>query len=274
MDDDDRRPNILSRRAVLALLGGTAVAVAVGCDDDDSEGSPTPSAAADSATAAAVATPTASPSATTQSTVSPTDIPDMACVITPELTEGPYFVDEMLNRSDITSDPTSGEISSGVPLTLDIVVYTVSAAGRCTPLEGAIVDVWHCDALGEYSDVSGAGQSSTIGQKFLRGYQTTHANGATRFSTIYPGWYSGRTIHIHFKVRTDPGSASGLEFTSQLFFDDAITDEVVASRAPYNQKGQPDTRNANDNIYLDEMLVPLVSSGNGYVGTYTVGIAI
>src|SRR5215470_346142 len=113
------------------------------------------------------------------------------CVLDPSLTKGPYWVDEKLDRSDIT------EGKAGVPLALEIAVYAY-ASGSCTPLSGAQVDIWHCDATGSYSDVSA---NNTVGQKFLRGYQATDANGVARFTTIYPGWYSGRTVHIHVKVR-------------------------------------------------------------------------
>ena len=103
-----------------------------------------------------------------------------------------------------------------------------------------MVDVWQCDALGVYPGVG-----STSGQKFLRGYQNTDASGSAKFMTIYPGWYQGRAVHIHFKIR--PTSSS--EFTSQLFFDDALSTQVFA-QAPYSQKGtQGITRNTSDGIF-------------------------
>ena len=88
----------------------------------------------------------------------------------------------------------------GIPVTLTLNISQVDGQS-CIPLAGATVDIWHCDALGVYSDVSDAG-FETVGQKFLRGYQTTGETGAVQFSTIYPGWYSGRTVHIHLKIRT------------------------------------------------------------------------
>src|SRR6188508_2290795 len=117
------------------------------------------------------------------------------CVVTPALTEGPYFVDEMLNRSDIRSDPATGAARPGVPLDLTLALSQVGASG-CGPLAGALVDMWHCDALGVYSDVSA---QRSVGQQFLRGYQISDAGGNVRFTTIYPGWYQGRAVHIHFK---------------------------------------------------------------------------
>ncbi|HEY7294231.1 MAG TPA: intradiol ring-cleavage dioxygenase [Dehalococcoidia bacterium] len=196
------------------------------------------------------------------------------CVVTPQETEGPYFVDEQLNRSDVRSDPTSGEVKDGVPLTLQIVVSQVGADG-CGPLAGAVVDIWQCDALGVYSDVNDPG-FSTVGQKFLRGSQTTDESGAVQFVTIYPGWYRGRTVHTHFKVRTHPGAASGYEFTSQLYYDDALTD-IVHAQPPYAAKGMRDTRNSNDGIYQsggDQLLLDLqpTADGAGYTATFQVGV--
>jgi protocatechuate 3,4-dioxygenase beta subunit len=205
-------------------------------------------------------------------TTAATSTPLVNCIVTPALTEGPYFVDERIDRSDIRSDPASGAISEGIPLRLLMTVSTVEG-GACSPLAGAVVDVWHCDALGNYSDISGgAGQENTSGQKFLRGYQVTDPNGSVEFLTIYPGWYSGRAIHIHYKVRTDPAAEQGLEFTSQLFFDEAINDTVTTTRSPYSQKGTPDQRNSTDNIFDPQLIVPVVADGDGYAGNFHVGV--
>jgi len=167
-----------------------------------------------------------------------------AIVDTPALTEGPYFVDERLNRSDIRIDPTDGSVQPGLTLLLRIVVGGIEN-GTFVPVSGAYVDVWHCNADGLYSDVQA---NNTVGRKFLRGYQVTNERGEVRFHTIYPGWYRGRTVHIHVKVRLFTGSQRTYEFTSQFFFDDDLTDEVY-QLAPYNTRGTPDTRNATDNIY-------------------------
>lgn len=194
------------------------------------------------------------------------------CVVTPALTEGPYFVDELLNRSDLRTDPATGLARPGVPLDLTLDLSQVGGSS-CAPLAGALVDVWHCDALGVYSDV---GQQQTLGQKFLRGYQTTDGAGRVRFTTIYPGWYSGRAVHVHFKVRTNPGGSSGLEFTSQIFFDEALTDAVHA-RAPYSQKGRRDTTLSSDGIFRGggaSTIAPLTASGDGYDGVFEVGVRV
>jgi protocatechuate 3,4-dioxygenase beta subunit len=149
----------------------------------------------------------------------------------------------------------------------------ISSLVGCTPLVGALVDMWHCDALGVYSDVSA---QSSRGQRFLRGYQVSDANGEVQFTTIYPGWYQGRAVHIHFKVRTNPASSSGLEFTSQLFFDESLTD-LVHAQSPYASKGRRDTLNARDGIYSGggtQLLLPLNPSGGGYDGTMYVGVRV
>jgi protocatechuate 3,4-dioxygenase beta subunit len=144
-----------------------------------------------------------------------------ACVVTPEQTEGPYFVEEHLHRSDIRFDPGDGSVRPGLPLKLQIHVQVIDRVG-CRPLAGAVVDIWHCDAQGMYSDVSER-RFQSVGSRFLRGDQVTDASGAVRFATIYPGWYPGRAVHIHLEIRTQPDAANRLQWTSQLYFDDAIT---------------------------------------------------
>jgi protocatechuate 3,4-dioxygenase beta subunit len=197
-----------------------------------------------------------------------------ACVARPEQTEGPYFVDEMLRRADIRSDPGSGVVKDGTPLALTLAVSALRA-GSCAPLAGAHVDIWHCDADGVYSGVEDPG-FNTVGQSFLRGYQLTDKAGEARFQTIYPGWYSGRTVHIHFKIRTDPGAARGHEFTSQLYFDDALTTRVF-ERMPYaGKKGRRD-RNEDDRIFGrggDQLILAPTAAGDGYAARFEVGLQL
>ncbi|SCY64273.1 Dioxygenase [Nitrosospira sp. Nl5] len=197
-----------------------------------------------------------------------------SCVVTPQQTEGPYFVDERLQRSDIRSDPSDGSIKEGVPLALEFRVYTVSGT-VCKPLPGAYVDVWHCDAHGVYSDVMDSG-FNTLGKKFLRGYQITDANGSVRFITIYPGWYPGRTVHIHFKIRTDPRYMRGIEFTSQIYFNDSITDQVY-TQPPYASRGPRAPKNEGDSIFRkggNRLMISLVKTDQGYDGTFDVGLEL
>ena len=194
------------------------------------------------------------------------------CIVRPEQTEGPYFVDERLNRSDIRSDPSDGSVKEGLPLQLAFRIHEIRGQA-CTPLPGAMVDIWHCDALGVYADVRDR-LFDTRGKKFLRGYQVTDAQGMARFTTIYPGWYQGRTVHIHFKIRTDHGSSRGHEFTSQLYFDDRLSDRVFAKQ-PYAGRGKRTLRNADDGLYADGgrklMLTPVASRG-GYAATFDVAL--
>jgi protocatechuate 3,4-dioxygenase beta subunit len=196
------------------------------------------------------------------------------CVVRPEQTEGPYFVDEKLNRSDIRVDPSDNSTKLGVPLRLQFQVSRI-AGGACAPLSGAIVDLWHCDAQGVYSDVRDASFDSR-GKKFLRGYQQTDAKGITQFLTIYPGWYEGRAIHIHFKIRSATQSGRAQEFTSQLYFDEAITGQVL-KQAPYNSKNGRRMMNDNDSIFRRDgkelMLLPAKTS-QGYSATFDIGLRL
>jgi protocatechuate 3,4-dioxygenase beta subunit len=261
--DDDDRPigRVLTRREVLALFGAAGgAAVLAACSPSSLLGS-------SSASAVDSAPPTQAAAASGSAALP-------SCIVRPELTEGPYFVDEMLKRSDITTDPRTGAASVGVPLSVSFMVSNV-AGSSCTPLVGALVDVWHCDATGIYSDVDDP-SFSTKGKKFLRGYQLTDANGVAKFATIYPGWYQGRTVHIHFKIRTSPQADSAHEFTSQLFFDDALSDAVFV-KEPYSAKGQRSTRNPNDSIFGasgGQLTLAAVPTGNGYAATFDIGVQI
>ncbi|MGH2359164.1 MAG: intradiol ring-cleavage dioxygenase [bacterium] len=245
----------LTRREMLGLIGAGAAALASGTYVRSAGGEP-----ADTS----VQTPTAIAAA----------IP--SCVVRPQQTEGPYFVDEKLSRRDIRTDPSDGSAKSGVPLRL---TFRVSRIDRtvCVPLAGAIVDVWQCDALGVYSDVRDMnGLFDTRGKKFLRGHQVTNANGIAEFITVYPGWYQGRAVHIHFKIRTDPASQRGYEFTSQLYFEESTTDDVHA-QAPYSTKGRRSTTNATDGIFRSggsQLMLQLVKDGQGYAGAFDIALQL
>lgn len=243
--------SILSRREVLDFLGGTAAVSIVGCLRGQS-------------------TLVESTGTSTQTAIAATP----TCVVRPQQTEGPYFVDEKLNRSDIRSDPSNGSVKQGVPLRLVFHVSRLNG-GSCTPLTGATIDLWHCDALGVYSDVADP-SFSTVGKKFLRGYQVTDANGTVQFLTIYPGWYPGRTVHIHFKIRTGSASQHSYEFTSQLYFNDSLTDKIHA-QPPYTAKGQRTLKNDQDGIFQDggkQLMIQLTKEARGYLGTFNIGLQI
>ena len=266
MENDDRQMGrILNRREALKLLGLAGAALLASCAPGQTSTEQPTSAPTQTPTGGSTTAATNVPVQVT-SAVNTGTLP--ACVVRPEMTEGPYYVDEDLNRSDIRSDPTTGEVKDGAPLTLTFLVSQVSN-GSCAPLEGAKVEIWHCDAAGVYSDVSDPG-FSTVGQKFLRGYQVTDAEGRATFLTIYPGWYSGRTVHIHFKVHNDT-SDQGYVFTSQLFFDDVLSDQVF-TQEPYASKGERNTRNNNDNIYSDQLLLAVNQANGGYAATFDIGL--
>lgn len=179
----------------------------------------------------------------------------VSCVLTPEQTEGPFYLDDRLVRRDIT------EGKPGVALRLRLRVLDVSS---CRPIRNAAVDVWHCDAAGAYSGVQGV-----IGD-FLRGVQRTDARGYAVFRTIYPGWYPGRTVHVHVKVAL----AGNVVHTGQLYFPDKVTDAVFR-RDPYNRRPNRSPRNAGDSIYRNggrRSLLQVRRNGAGYVGSIAMGV--
>jgi protocatechuate 3,4-dioxygenase beta subunit len=259
-DDDDRLVGrVLTRREVLALMGlGSISVVAAAC----APGSVASTGVGATPSAGATASPFASASVVAVASGLP------SCVVVPELTEGPYYVNENLERADIRVDTATGQPVAGTTLVIDWVVSQVDG-NACIPLEGVLVDVWHCDALGVYSDVG-----SAQGHDFLRGYQHTDANGRAAITTVYPGWYQGRAVHIHFKIRTDATASRGFEFTSQLFFEDALNAEVF-SQGAYAPKGAPDRTNASDGIYEQSQgmtLLKPVKDGAGYRATFEIAL--
>ena len=254
-------PADTSRRTFLA--GGAALfgAVLAGCagssDDDGGEASgatttSTTEAAGTATTAAAGATLTAADFASLGT-----------CKLTPEQTEGPFYIDVGLDRRDIT------EGLEGHPLRLGVRVVDAD----CNAVPGAVVDVWHADTTGDYSaftDGSG-GDDAGEGTTFLRGSQVADADGIVEFGTIYPGWYPGRAVHIHTKVRLDDAAV----LTTQLYFPDDLTDEVQAED-PYAAHGTRDTRNEDDSIAGDPAangnLLTTSAAGTGTLGLVVLGV--
>jgi protocatechuate 3,4-dioxygenase beta subunit len=153
----------------------------------------------------------------------------------------------------VRPDPSSGSVTKGALLALNIGVLRIDSRG-CTPLKDAVVDIWSCDSLGVYSDVA---EEGTVGEKFLRGYQVTSRTGKVRFVTILPGWYRGRTIHVHVKVRTTGTDGNPYEFTSQLYFTEEFKAGYLVTE-PYAGKSAPDTTNDIDFIFArggDQMML-------------------
>jgi protocatechuate 3,4-dioxygenase beta subunit len=199
----------LTRRRVLGWLGGLGLAVLIpGCTDDEE--------------------PSSGPAAATATTEEATATTTPDCVLTPEVTEGPYYLDLDLMRSDIT------EGRSGLRFDLQIKVVD---ANSCEAIKDVAVDVWHCDAEGVYSGVQGDDVT------FLRGVQVTDGAGDAAFRTIFPGWYTGRAVHIHLKV-----IQGGRTWTGQLFFNDETLDRVYATE-PYSSRGPADVPNSADSIF-------------------------
>ncbi len=196
-----------------------------------------------------------------------------SCTLTPELTEGPYYLDLRRIRQNITEGKAG--------LRLDLRVRVVDAS-TCKPIENVAVDVWHCDAAGKYS---GIGSEGTSGKTYLRGIQLTNSSGLARIRTIYPGWYQGRATHIH--VTAHVGGRAGTTYsggtrahTGQFFFRDATTDKV-AKLSPYSKRGVARVRNSADNIYRQGgsgQVLSLKQRGSairsGYTGTITVAIDV
>jgi len=263
----------ISRRRALALTGVTAGAgLGLGLTSCSSD--------SDSETAAADDSPT--PSASTSAAVAQDDV----CVLNSSVTEGPYYLEDQLFRKDIT------EGKKGVPLTVKLTVRDQTE--DCGPVVGAAVEIWHCDAWGYYSgytttspggtsvpaeseDTSGADDKT-----FLRGFQTTNADGIVEFTTIYPGWYTPRTTHIHVKVHTGGAQADNtyeggkVNWTGQLFFDDKYGDEVYKV-TPYSQHVGTFTKLDDDMVYggggaKDGLMTLTGDISKGFTGTLTVGI--
>jgi protocatechuate 3,4-dioxygenase beta subunit len=184
----------------------------------------------------------------------------VTCVLTPELTEGPYYVSGEKLRRDITE---------GKPGTALLLSLNVLNARTCKPIRGATVEIWHCDAGGVYSGAV----ADNPGTNFLRGGQKTNAAGIAQLKTIYPGWYRGRAVHIHVKVHV----RGSVVHTGQLFFPAAVTRAVYAN-TPYSSHGtSPDTSNAQDAIYRNggaKGMLALKRNGAGYAGSIAMGVHV
>lgn len=264
-----------SRRDVLWTLASLGATAALGCGSDGSVNS--------------------SSSSSSSSTAS--------CVVGTNVTRGPYFVDAVNDtldakdgaayaldalipqRSDIRTDSQgSAGTMSGVQLVITLTINNASCSGV---LEGYRVDIWHCNATGAYSDILNSTNDNGLdhrGQDFLRGFQYTDSNGQVSFTTIYPGAYSGRSPHIHVKVRNIASTTTAgasvtptTEATTQIFFTDTMSAAVYAGNSAYSTSGY-DTKNSGDSIYKSEStaLIPTMSGSvsAGYTAEISIGITV
>ncbi|MFC8512079.1 intradiol ring-cleavage dioxygenase [Streptomyces sp. NPDC057257] len=247
-------PTQIGRRTVLIATGVTAAGLAV-------------AAAAPGSAPAALGTADTAPVAAAA-----------VCTLTKEMTEGPYYLDGALVRSDIT------ESKPGIPLKLALTVVN----SACAVIPNALVEIWHCDALGEYSGyVGNNGHNESDDGTFLRGGVLTNSSGVANITTIYPGWYRGRCIHIHVKVHTGVTLTSDGSFTGgtelhagQLFFDESVTTKVAAI-SPYSTNTVTRTTLSQDSIYdgggAASGLLTLTALGSstssGYTGKLTLGVS-
>lgn len=263
----------ISRRRALALggtisLGGLLAACGVGDPTSAPEGS-----------ASATATPPPSPSAPSPSVASgaagaagstPAAVVALldqspTCAMTPESTAGPFWFDVESIRSDIRED------RPGATLQLAMRVNDVSACssegGLGTPIPNCVVEIWHCDAGGVYSGFESSSAASRDDGTYLRGAQVTNADGVAQFTTIYPGWYPGRTVHIHLKVHVDRRNV----LTGQLYFDENLNDAVNAT-SPYDEHAGRRTLNADDRLFAESSVVTAFADGQGYLAAINLGV--
>jgi protocatechuate 3,4-dioxygenase beta subunit len=189
------------------------------------------------------------------------------CTVTPSETIGPFPTKNP--TSWVRKDITSGR--AGTPLAVNITIKNKN--NNCTALEGALVDIWHCDADGNYSEYGGSGMQSTnyTAVSFLRGRQTTNANGLVAFATIFPGWYSGRAVHIHVHIYDKNGKSL---LVTQIAFPVTVCDAVFTTATTIYKKGKADTTNEKDNVFSDgfanEMASVTGTVAAGYVLDHTI----
>jgi protocatechuate 3,4-dioxygenase beta subunit len=234
------RSKTLGRRELLAVFGAGVGAAFAGCTSSPS-----------------------SPSTTSTSTSSGSS--SSACTVVPSETEGPYpdQAGMISNPAFFRRDITEGK--PGLALTLRLTLVNVS--NGCSPLGGYNIEVWQCDAAGNYSEYG-----NSVGQTFLRGVQTTDASGQVTFSTVYPGWYQGRATHIH----VDVFRGTTLVKTTQIAFPEDVTRGVYGTGV-YASRGQNTTSNAGDMVFSDGVSLELASlsgsTSSGYTATLTIGIS-
>ena len=289
---------LVSRRRALGLGGTIGLSgLVAACGGDGTTAPPSSSATATAtspASSTATATGTLQPSTTAAAEVIALLDKAGTCAMSKEETAGPYWFDVDSIRTDIR------ENRPGTPLRLGLRVQdtsSCSSGGKATPVANSVVEIWHCDAGGMYSGFetastggggggrpgSGAGGSTSNGSysvgdqeatpgddgTYLRGAQVADAKGIVQFTTIYPGWYRGRTVHIHLRVHINKKSV----LTSQLYLDESVNTEALAA-SPYNEHTGRDTFNDGDNIYDASGLLSTTKTAGGYLGVINLGIDV
>lgn len=234
-EDVELKERQVSRRDALGIIGAAGAAIALGCSSE------TPTSPGTDAATTSGGSPTVSAS---------------GCAVTPNETVGPYPSLMNLIRSDIR------EGKSGTPVTLTINV--VDAASGCSPIANANVEIWQCDAAGNYSQYG-----SQASQTYLRGIQTTDANGNVTFTTIYPGWYQGRATHIHVEVTRNGAPVK----VTQIAFPEAVTATVYATGV-YASRGLNPTSNASDNVFSDGVALETATLSGDPASGYTAGLTV
>jgi protocatechuate 3,4-dioxygenase beta subunit len=277
--------NSFTRRDAVRLMSVVGLASLAGCASGGALATSSTSTASSLSRSSIPSSSSSSSSSTSSSTGTSTTTSSSdaaACSQGISTTEGPYWVDGDIAsplRSDIRADTVTTTAQNGyqgVALTLSFAVYTYAANG-CTSLQNARVDIWHCDAQGIYSEE--AMQNETTGNyskdNFLRGYQLTDSSGLVSFTTIFPGWYTSRTTHIHLRIRTYDSSGNvSINSTTQVFFDDSISNEVYSNSSHYTRSKARDTYNADDSIYKAQLMMSVTGSVSaGYINTlYGIGL--
>ncbi len=278
MNEDVQRSRMLiSRRRALSLGGTVSLgALLAACTGSSPDAGPT-SGASPGASSGAPLTPS-----TTAAVLALLNQAN-TCTTAKEETQGPYWFDVDQIRSDLRED------RPGTPLVLAVRAHDLSSCSNGaapTPIPNCVVEVWHCDAGGEYSGFeSGSGgrgpggpsdgsyssgdteATTTDDGTYLRGAQVADANGVVQFRTIYPGWYRGRTVHIHLKLHVNRKTV----VTTQLYFDEAVNDAVFAT-SPYDDRDGRETRNSDDSLYDESGLVTIRKTGTGHLAAINLGV--
>jgi protocatechuate 3,4-dioxygenase beta subunit len=280
--DERKAMQRLTRRDALTIVIGTGATLAFGCGDDDTPANNAGSGGVGGKSASGSGGGGGVPAAGSggKSAAGSGGKSGAACDQTPGGEIGPYFSDDSdtdFKRSNIVANLDGSNPQAGIPLTLKVTV--IDTEQSCAPYASSQVDIWHCNAAGIYSDQSA---ENTTTETWLRGYQITDDAGQVTFTTVIPGWYEGRTTHIHLRVRSSYGDASSTSDssnTTQLFFDQDLVDSLATSVAPYSAEHKNSTTNASDHVFSGEtnganVLSLTGDNTNGYTTEITISLPI